>query len=209
MISNRPCLQPSAPAMAPCHKKISGYKGKGSILTHHVCPVCSKDFVSLQGLACHITSAPYCHQSWLSVSNGLPMDNIVLPTNVLPSFCQDPGAHSIDDADDDYHPIYATSIDGKDESASDDDDAVPTNDDMEDNSCCDSYLESLSDVVEGNVVGNTSPIFHPVFPSVEPSSPGKNTNGFTFLPSKSYPSNVEDLCLCSMCHSIAQAQHTS
>ena len=189
-----PHHQLSAPAMAPCHKKISGRKGKGSILTHHVCPVCSKDFISSQGLACHITSIPYCCQSWLSVSNALPIDNIVLPTNV-PSFCHDPGNHSLDDADDNYHPIYATSIDGQDESASDDDDLVPTNDGMEDNSCCDSHAESPSDINEGDVVGDTSPISHPVFPSVELSSPGKNNNGFTFSPSKSFLSNVEDLCL--------------
>ena len=84
----------SAPAMAPYHKKISGCKGKGSILTHHVRPVCSKDFVSSLSLAFHITSVPYCCQSWLSVSNGFPIDNIVLPTNT-PSFCQDPGNHSL------------------------------------------------------------------------------------------------------------------
>ena len=71
-----PHHQLSAPAMAPHHKKISGHNGKGSILTHHVCPVCSKDFILLQGLACHLTSVPYCCQSWLSVSNGLPIDNI-------------------------------------------------------------------------------------------------------------------------------------
>ena len=116
-----PHHQLSAPAMAPCHKKISGRKGKGSILTHHVCPVCSKDFVSVQGLAGHLTSVPYCHQSWLIVSNGLPIDHIVLPTNA-PSFCPDPDNHSLDDADDDYHPIYATSIDGQDDLASDNDD---------------------------------------------------------------------------------------
>ena len=63
-----PRCQVSAPAMAPQHKKISGRKGKGSILTHHVCPVCSKDFVSSQGLACHLTSVLYCQQSWFSVS---------------------------------------------------------------------------------------------------------------------------------------------
>ena len=118
-----PHCQLSAPAMAPQHKKISGHKGKGSILTHHVCPVCSKDFISSQGLACHLTSVPYCCQSWLSVSNGLQIDHIVLPANA-PSFCPDPGDHSLDDADDDYHPIYATSIDGQDELASDDDDLV-------------------------------------------------------------------------------------
>ena len=39
-------------------------------------------------------------------------------------FAPDPGNHSLDDADDDYHPIYATSIDGQDESASDDDNLV-------------------------------------------------------------------------------------
>ena len=181
--------------MAPQHKKISGRKGKGSILTHHVCPVCSKDFISSQGLACHLTSVPYCRPSCLSVSNGLPIDHIVLPTNV-PSFCPDPGNHSLDDADDEYHPIYATSIDVQDELASDDDDLVQTNDDMEENSCSNSHAESPSDVDEGNVVGNTSPyISHPVFPSVEPSSPGKNNNGFTFSPSKSFPEDVEDLCL--------------
>ena len=109
----------SAPAMAPRHKKISGRKGKGSILTCHVCPVCSKDFVSSQGLACHLTSVPYCCQSWLSVSNGLQIDHIVLPTNA-PSLCPDFGNHSLDDADDDYHPIYATSIDGQDKLASND-----------------------------------------------------------------------------------------
>ena len=121
--------QLSAPSMAPWHKKISGRKGKGSILTHHVCPVCSKDFVLSQGLACHLTSVPYCCQSWLSVSNGLPIDHIVLPTNV-PSFCPDPGNHSLDDVDDDYHPIYATSIDSQDESASDDDDLAGANQPM-------------------------------------------------------------------------------
>ena len=47
-------------------------------LTMCGCPVCSKDFVSSQGLACHLTSVPYCCQSWLSVSNGLPIDNINL-----------------------------------------------------------------------------------------------------------------------------------
>ena len=93
-----PHHQLSAPAMAPWHKKISGCKGKGSILTHHVCPVCSKDFISSQGLACHLTSVPYCCQSWLSVSNVLPVDHIVLPANV-PSFCPDPGNHSLGDAD--------------------------------------------------------------------------------------------------------------
>ena len=124
-----PHCQLSAPSMAPWHKKISGRKGKGSILTHHVCPVCSKDFVLSQGLACHLTSVPYCCQSWLSVSNGLPIDHIVLPTNV-PSFCPDPGNHSLDDADDDYHPIYATSIDSQDESASDDDDLAGANQPM-------------------------------------------------------------------------------
>ena len=87
--------------MAPWHKMISGHKGKGSILTHHVCTVCSKDFVSSQGLACHLTSVPYCCQSWLSVSNGLQIDHIVLPTNA-PSLCPDFGNHSLDDADDDY-----------------------------------------------------------------------------------------------------------
>ena len=115
----------SAPAMAPQHKKISGCKGKGSILTHHVCPFCSKDFVSSQGLACHLTSVPYCHQSWLSVSNGLQIDHSVLPTNA-PSLCPDFGNHSLDDADDDYHPIYATSIDGLDKFASNDDNLVWT-----------------------------------------------------------------------------------
>ena len=74
--SVRPHHQLSAPAMAPHHKKISGCKGKGSILTHHVCPICSKGFVLSQGLACHLTSVLYCCQSWLSVSNGLPMDNV-------------------------------------------------------------------------------------------------------------------------------------
>ena len=119
-----PHHQLSEPPMAPCHKKISCCKGKGSILTHHVCPVCSKDFILSQSLACHPTSVPYCHQSWFSVSNGLPIDHIVLPANV-PSFCPHPGNHSLlDDADDDYHPIYATSIDSQDESASDDDDLV-------------------------------------------------------------------------------------
>ena len=69
----------------------------------------------------------------------------------------------------------------------DDDNLVWTNDDMEENSCSDSHAEPPSDVEEGNVVGDTSPyISHPVFPSVEPSSPGKNNNGFTFLPSKSW-----------------------
>ena len=149
-----------------------------------MCPICSKDFISSQGLACHITSVLYCHQSWLSVSIGLPIDNIVLPT-IVPSICQDPGHHSLDDADDDYHPIYATSIDGKDKLASDDDDLVPTIDEMADNnSCCDSHAESPSDVIEGNIVGNTSPI---IFPSVDSSSPGENNNGFTFSPSKHFP----------------------
>ena len=50
-------------------------------------------------------------------------------TYAVPVLCY--GAY----CNDDYHPIYATSIDGKDKSASDNDDAVPTNDDMEDNSC--------------------------------------------------------------------------
>ena len=119
-----PHHQLSAPVMASQHKKISGCKGKGtSILTHHVCPVCSKDFVSSQGLACHLTSVPYCCQSWLSVSNGMQIDHIVLPTNA-PSFCPDSGDHSLDDADNDYHPIYATSIDGQDKLASNDDNLV-------------------------------------------------------------------------------------
>ena len=158
-------------------------------------PSLLKNFVSSQGLACHLTSVPYCHQSWLSVSNGLPLDHIVLPTNV-PFFCPDPGNHSLDDADDDYHPIYATSIDGQDKSASDDDNLVQTNDVMEENSCSDSHAESTSDVDEGDVIGNTSPyISHLIFPCVEPSSPSKNNSGFTFLPSNSFPSNVEDLCL--------------
>ena len=169
-----PHHQLSAPAMAPHHKKISGCKGKGSILTHHVCPVCSKDFISSQGLACHLTSVLYCHQSWLSVSNVLQIDHIVLPTNA-PSFCPDPGNHTLDDADDDYHPIYATSIDAQDELASDDDDLVQTNDDMEENSCSDSHADPPSDVDKCDVVGDTSPyISHPVFPSVEPFSPGEN-----------------------------------
>ena len=117
----------------------------------------------------------------------MPIDNIVLPT-YMSSFCQEPGDHSLDDADNDYHPIYATSIDSKDESASDDDDVGPTNDDMEDNSCVDSHLESLSDVIEViqelMLLATPPPSpSHPVFPSVEPSSPGKNINGFTFLPS--------------------------
>ena len=84
---------------------------------------------------------PYCHQSWLSVSNGLQIDHdIVLCTNA-PSFCPNPGDHSLDDADNDYHPIYATSIDGQDESASDDDNLVQTNDNMEENSCSNSHAE--------------------------------------------------------------------
>ena len=62
-----------------------------------------------------------------------------------------------------------------------------------------STLESPSDVIKGDsgidVVGNTSPLSHQVFPSFEPSSPGENTNCFTFGPSKSFPNNVEDLCL--------------
>ena len=172
--------------------------GKDSILTNHVCPICSKDFISSQGLTCHITIAPYCHNSWLSVSNGVPIDNIVLPANATSIF-QDPGDHSLDDADDNYHPIYATSIDGQDKSASDNDDVVPTNDDMEGIACFNSHLESPSDVIKGDsgidVVGDTSPISHHVFPSIEPSTPGENTNGFTSGPSKSFPSNVEDLCL--------------
>ena len=199
-----PHHQLSAPAMVPCHKKISGHKGKGSFLTHHVCPVCSKDFISSQGLACHLTSVPYCHQSWLSVSNGLPLDHIFLPTNV-PSFCPDPGNHSLGDADNDYHPIYATSIDGQEELASDNDNLVTTNDDMEENSCSDSHVESPSDVNEGDVVGDTSPYTsHLVFPSVEPSSPSKNNNGFTFLPSKMSPRNVEDLCLLELAKLICE-----
>ena len=199
-----PHHQLSAPAMAPQHKKISGRKGKGSILTHHVCPVCSKDFVSSQGLACHLTSVPYCRQSWLSVSNGLQIDHIVLPANA-PSLCPDFGDHSLDDADNDYHPIYATSIDGQDKLASNDDNLVQTNDVMEENSCSDSHVEPPSDVDEGDVVGNTSPyISHPVFPSVEPSSPGKNNNGFTFLPSKSFPENVEDLCFLELAKLIRE-----
>ena len=199
-----PHHQLSAPAMAPRHKKISGHKGKGSILTHHVCPVCSKDFVSSQGLACHLTSVPYCHQSWLSVSNGLQIDHIVLPTNV-PSLCPDFGDHSLDDADDDYHPIYATSIDGQDELASNDVNSVQTNDVMEENSCSNSHAEPPLDVDEGNVVGDTSPyISHPVFPSVEPSSPSENNNGFTFLPSKTFPENVEDLCFLELAKLIRE-----
>ena len=67
---------------------------------------------------------------------------------------------------------------------------------MEEISCSNSHAESPSDVDKGDVVGDTSPYMsHPVFPSVEPSSPGKNNNGFTFLPSKSFPENVEYLCL--------------
>ena len=185
-----PHCRVSAPAMAPRHKKISGHKGKGSILTHHVCPVCSKDFISSQGHACHLTSVTYCCQSWLSVSNGLQIDHIVLHTNV-PSFCPDSGDHSLDDADDDYHPINATSIDGQDELASNDDNLVQTNDVMEENSCSNSHMEPPLYVDEGDVVGNTSPyISHPVFPSVEPSSSGENNNGFTFSPSKTFPENV-------------------
>ena len=76
---------------------------------------------------------------------------------------------------------------------------------MEENSCSNSHAESPSDVNEGNVVGNTSPyISHPVFPSVEPSSPGKNNNGFTFWPSKSFPKNVEDLCLLELVKLICE-----
>ena len=157
-----------------------------------------------QGLACHLTSVQYCHKSWLSVSNGLLIDHIVLPANA-PSFCPDPGDHSLGDADDDYHPIYATSIDGQDKSASDDDDLVPTNDNMEENSCSNSHAKSPSDVDEGDVVGDTSPyISHLVFPSGEPSSPGKNNNGFTFLPSKTFPRNVEDLCLLELAKVIRE-----
>ena len=174
--------------MAPCHKKISGCKGKDSILTNHVCPVCSKDFVSSQGLTCHITSAPYCCNSWLSVSNGMPIDNFVLPANAASMF-QDPSDHSVDDTDDDYHPIHATSTDGKDESAFDND-MWPTNDDMEENYCFDSHQESPSDVVEGDsgidAIGDSSSLSHQVLPSLEPSSPGQNTNGHTFGPSKSF-----------------------
>ena len=190
--------------MAPRHKKISGHKGKGSILTHHVCPVCSKDFISSQGLACHLTNVPYCCKSWLIVSNGLQIDHIVLPTNA-PSFCPDSGNHSLDDADDDYQPIYSTSIDGQDELASDDDNLVQTNDVMEENSCSDSHAEPPLDVNEGDVVGDTSPyISHPVFPSVEPSSPSENNNGFTFLPSKTFPENVEDLCFLELAKLICE-----
>ena len=112
---------------------------------------------------------------------------------------------ALDDANNDYHPIYATSIDSQDESASDDDDLVPTNDDMEENSCCDSHVESPSDVNKGNVVGDTPPyISHLLFPSGEPSSPGENNNGFTFLPSKSFPRNVEDLCLLELAKLICE-----
>ena len=200
-----PNCQLSAPAMASQHKTISGRKGKGSILTHHVCPVCSKDFISSQSLACHLTSVPYCCQSWLSVSNGLQIDYIVLPTNAL-SLCWDFGDHSPDDADDDYHPIYATSIDGQDELASNNDNLVWTNDVMEENSGSDSHTEPPSDVDECDFVGNTSPyISHPVFPSVQPSSPCKDNNGFIFLPSKTFPENVEDLCfleLAKLIHEI-------
>ena len=77
---------------------------------------------------------------------------------------------------------------------------------MEENSCSDSHAEPPLDVDKSNVVGNTSPyISHPVFPSVEPSSPGENNNGFTFSPSKTFPENVEDLCfleLAKLIHEI-------
>ena len=126
-------------------------------LTMCGCPVCSKTLSCHRALPVtlpvfHIVSNP----GLLSVSNSLPIDNIVLPANA-PSFCHDPGDHSLDDADGNYHPIYATSIDGKDKLASNDDDLVPTNDDMEDNSCCDSHTEPPSDVDKGDVVGDTSP----------------------------------------------------
>ena len=76
---------------------------------------------------------------------------------------------------------------------------------MEENSCSNSHTEPPSDVEEGDVVGDTSPyISHPVFPSVEPSSPGENNNGFTFLPSKSFPKNVEDLCLLELAKLICE-----
>ena len=76
---------------------------------------------------------------------------------------------------------------------------------MEENSCSDSHVEPPSDVDEGDVVGNTSPyISHPVFPSVEPSSPSDNNNGFTFLPSKTFPENVEDLCFLELAKLIRE-----
>ena len=55
----------------------------------------------------------------------MPIDNFVLPTNMSSMF-QAPGDHSLDDADDNYHPIYAISTDSKDKSAFDDDDTWPT-----------------------------------------------------------------------------------
>ena len=38
----------------------------------------------------------------------------------------------------------------------------------------------------------------------EPSSPSENNNGFTFLPSKSFPKNVEDLCLLELAKLICE-----
>ena len=77
---------------------------------------------------------------------------------------------------------------------------------MEENSCSDSHAEPPSDVDEGDVVGDTSLpyISHPVFPSVEPSSPSKNNNGFTFSPSKTFPENVEDLCFLELAKLICE-----
>ena len=76
---------------------------------------------------------------------------------------------------------------------------------MEENSCSNSHAAPPLDVDEGNVVGDTSPyISHPVFPSVEPSSPGENNNGFTFSPSKTFPENVEDLCFLELAKLICE-----
>ena len=135
-----------------------------------------------------------CHQSWLSVSNGLQIDHIVLPANV-PFICPDPGDHSLDDADDDYHPIYATSIDGQDESASDNDDLVQTNDDMEENSCSNSHAEPPQ--------MSTKVMLLATLPPTSPSQYilllnllhlARTTMASPFCP-LSFPKNVEDICL--------------
>ena len=114
----------TASAMASHHTKISGHKGKDSILTSHLCSVCLKDFITgphLSHYQCTILL-----QALLSISHGMPIDNLVLPPNVPPMF-QHPGDHSSDDEDDGYHPIHATSTDGK-EASFNNDDTWPAND---------------------------------------------------------------------------------
>ena len=103
----------------------------------------------------------------------MPIDNLVLPPNVSPMF-QHPGDHSSDDEDDGYHPIHATSTDGK-EASFNNDDTWPANDyDMKENLCLGSHQEPPSDIIDGdsgiNAVGNSSPNSHQVLPSLETSS---------------------------------------